>query len=86
MERMAEEVIKLAKDFRLPNHYIGKISKSLKKEHSQELIPFSRNMVCLIEKIKTHLRNSKLHEIDKDFYLIILDEKKQAYLELVRDL
>ena len=87
MGNIAEEVVVIARNLRLPLRYLAEISEKVEAEHLSNSIPFSKVAIVLIEEVKSHLRNLKsLEDIDKEFIILRLEELKKQYLSLLREL
>jgi len=86
MLAVAEEVLRTAKEVRMPIYHLAFFSRRIKKAKAGE-IHFSEAVVPLIEKTKTAIRGSKrFDEIEKEYRILLLEQKKNSYFELLKEL
>lgn len=84
MVTLAEELIMLGKgEIRVPIHKLSRFSKKMESLRREEIHPGDL-IIPLIRELKANVRRSKrFDDIDKEFKLLLLHNKENAYYTLL---
>jgi hypothetical protein len=87
MVNLAEELIRIGKEeIRMPLRKLSRFCQKMDKLCSGEIHP-GDVIIPLVRELKANVRRSKrLDNMDKDFRLLILDNKEKAYYDLLSNM